>query len=324
MARPRHRSLTVTRDIAENLVIDVLADGGPVDVTAVRTLIALLARAPSWIPDTDDEHFDLEHDRRFYVPGTHVYPPLYMAVRPLREDLGRIGLANLKRAIPGVAALRVGLRDEPRYGLVSPILALMQSADGGRLYPDTVAGAVQMERTLMAAATGHVQGIRMDTRVLRRLRCRYSPVLYLRALACLQRPPAGAKAGRNGKLWFDVPYGDARPFLGVSGFAKRGNLTQNVMGPAMRELAEVGVDLSLSWKENYRGEPTALRVGIASTEATRRAALTALARKRDATLAARRVTRRERRLALHLESVREAGGSVRMARLRYLSRRRGA
>lgn len=317
MARPRIRLIPLSRAIAENLVVGV--EGG--DAAAMRMLLALLSRAAPSVPETDEENLDLEWAHRFYSDDERVYAPLYMALAPLREDLGRAGLAVIKAAMPAVAALRVGLRDEPRYGLHPPVRAMMLSADNRRVYRGTVAVAVTMETTLRAAATGLVQAVWMDTRALRRFRCRYSAILYLRALAALQRPPVeaqGAKvAPKTGKLWFEIPAAEAQAFLGVAGIGRRADVTRHVMEPAVKELAEVGVDLSLKWRENYRGEATALRVGVASTEETRRRALAELAKQRAATVAARRAARRERRVA----AIRQAGGSS-VARLRYLSRRR--
>ncbi len=318
MARPRHRLIPLSRDLAENLVVAVEGDGRPVDAKAVRALLVLLSRAATVATETDDEILDHEDTRRGYDPGERLYDPLYVGLRALRDDLGRVRPAVVKAAMPAMAALRVGLRGEPGYGLVSPVMAFMSDPGGRRIHEGTPVGVAKVERTLVAAATGSVHAVWVDTRALRHLRCRYSAILLLRVLAALEVPPKGARPGRNGKLWFEIPAGEAQAWLGVVGIPKRANVTQNVIEPAVRELAEVGVDLSLRWRENYRGEPVALRVGVASSAEARHRAAVDISRRRAALLAARRKARRARRV----EAIRQAGGPSALARLRYHPRRR--
>lgn len=302
MAKPRTRlkPFPVSRDLAMNLCVDaspaaVVGPGRDVDAAGVRALLAILSQASAIPVDGDEAMMRKEMARRYFDPGTFAYDYLDVNLSTLRRNLGRIGRKAVSTTALVASKALVSLRDTPQYGLSTGVRAFMAKPRGGRLRADSDTGVVQVERTLMAAATGTAMAVMVDPKALRLMRCRYTPILYLRCLEWLQSPPKGAKAGKNAKLWFEVPYAEAQRVLGTGGIPLRSNVTQNVMTPAMRELAQVGVDLSLKWIENYRGQPTALRIGVLSTPAMRSAAVAQRGRERAAAVAARRAARHARR-----------------------------
>ncbi|WP_455965156.1 hypothetical protein [Methylorubrum aminovorans] len=97
-----------------------------------------------------------------------------------------------------------------------------------------------------------VPPVAFDLAAVGRMRSRYSPLLYLRALAWLSGPVPlrsgwGKRFVAKGRCEIRVPLPDAGLLIGVDALRRKADIERLALGPAKADLAAAGINLHVEW-----------------------------------------------------------------------------
>lgn len=281
MNHPEPRRLPISREIATSLVIASAPrkEGADATAGAVHALLVILSRVATLVDDRETME-DLERDEarekhdRELARGGAATDTIHLTGRELMRDLG-VTPAGLAAAWARIGRVRAFLAGR-RRGL--PIRPAQGDVIRGRAKSTM---PLRIDRTLAFAAHaygdpgGDAEGtiVWWDTAAVARMRSRYSPVVYLRALAWIDRPEMlPTKEWRvhrtaTGALAMDIPIAEARDALGVDGYSHASELDRQVVKAVREDLAKAGIRWDGRLVRNRRGEALALRLVVAQDEA---------------------------------------------------------
>ncbi|GJE67420.1 hypothetical protein LNAOJCKE_4651 [Methylorubrum aminovorans] len=282
MRHPKPRPLPISREIATSLVIASAPrkEGADATAGAIHALLVVLSRIATIVDDRGameelarDEARE-EHDDEVLAKGGAATDTIHVAGRELMRDLG-VTPAGLAAAWARIGRIRAFLAGR-RRGM--PIRPAQGDVIRGRAKPTM---PVRIDRTLAFAA--HAYGdpggdaesaiVWWDTAAVARMRSRYAPVAYLRALAWIGWPEMLPEEDWNvrrtaaGALAMDIPIAEARDALGVDGYEHPSELDRQVVKAVRLDLARAGIRWDGRLVRNRRGEAQALRLLIAQDEA---------------------------------------------------------
>ena len=118
-------------------------------------------------------------------------------------------------------------------------------------YPGLLAAEAHVDNDVSARVPVEPVAFRLAT--LARMRSRYSPLLYLRALAWL-RGPVPLRAGWKkrfvgvGRVEMRVPMPDAELLIGVPAYKTRHDYDRYALAPAKADLAMAGINMHVEWE----------------------------------------------------------------------------
>jgi len=274
------RFLPLSLELATRLVVRIdptPTEGRVPSITAgaIHVPLAVFSRIATVVDDRDlDEDAVREarraaHEDEVAASGGAARETFHVPLGPLLEDL-RMSPPTFARElgrIDAVAMSVAGRRRGPRLSCIRTEADLNRHGTW----------RVGVEQGLSFAA--HVYGdagtdsrdvVWWDSEAVSRMRSRYSPVAYLRALAWAARPdilPAARRASGHGQsLRMDIPIGEAREALGVDGYPVDAHFEARVVQAVGEDLAAAGILFDGWLARDRRGIATHLSLEI--SEAT--------------------------------------------------------
>lgn len=271
------RILPISHEIATRLAVPI-GPRGIQDVTsgAVHLLLGVLSRF-AVIADDPEEAFARRCDRLAFDElsgaGSHM-ESVHLSWPVLRDDLCMTGpemfgalsrAAQLKACVAGWAQVPDIMRTTGYSGwktlttMSTKVLVEARLAYAAHVYGD--------------AGTDSSGGVVWwDSEAVSRMRGRYAPLAYLRALAWLAAPERipedwGAHRTRTGALAMDIPIEQAPLALGVHAMPWPAVLEASVVKAVSTDLATAGIRWDGALVRNRRGEATAVKVVVARVEA---------------------------------------------------------
>lgn len=281
MANPKPTLLPISREIATTLAVGSAPRAtGRTEATAgaVHAVLAVLARLATVVDDRDDyddqirEEDRLRHDE-LVAEGGFATEEVHLAPGPLMRDL-RVTPAGFLASWSRIGRVRLGLVGRRRGVPVRPV---MGDAYNGR-EREVMKARVDASLAFAAYVYGDPGGdaaddvVWWDSAAVARMRSRFSPVAYLRAVAWMARPellPAewASHVTAAGALAMDIPIADAAGAVGVEGYEHASDLDRDVVKAVREDLARAGIRWDGRIVRNRRGEAIALRLVVAGAEA---------------------------------------------------------
>lgn len=274
------RWLPISREIATALVIASAPrkEGADATAGAVHALLIVLSRLATLCDDRETmedivRRVDQEYHDDVVKRGGAATDVVHVTGRELMRDLA-VTPAGLAAAWARIGRIRAFLSGRRRGVQIRPVQG---DVIGGRAKPTIEVG---LDRTLAFAA--HAYGdpggdasdavVWWDTAAVARMRSRFAPMAYLRAIAWIERPgllPAewAPHGTSGGALAMDIPIAEARDALGIDGYAHASELDRQVVKAVREDLARAGIRWDGRLVRNRRGEATALRLAIAYDDA---------------------------------------------------------
>jgi hypothetical protein len=277
--------LPLSRELATTLTVgNTPRSAGRTEATAgaIHVVLAVLARLATAVDDRDAyEDLAREEDRTRHdalvASGGLATETVYIDPRALMGDLHATRV-DFVASWARIGRVRLGLAGR-RRGVA--IRQVQGDAIEGR-DRDVMEARVDASLAFAAYAYGDPGGdaedaiVWWDSAAVARMRSRFSPVAYLRAVAWLDRPqllPSEWKAHATaaGALSLEIPIGEAAGAVGVEGYEHPSALDRDVVKAVREDLATAGIRWEGHIVRNRRGEAIALRLVVAHAKAAPKA-----------------------------------------------------